>query len=395
MYRSIVRLALLLATMFVATPSFAIDFSNQCHNDERVSIAAVGDLLFHRRLQVQAYTRTEGFKSLWAPVSHLLKDADITYANLEGPVAPGVRSGGVAVKDPGLRYDNRVYSTYPLFNYHPRVVGDIKESGIDIVSTANNHAMDRGALGAERTIQSLQLGGMPFTGSRLEGQPRDFARIVETNGYRIAWLACTYSNNGMPDYKEQILQCYKHQDEVLEHVERLASDPSVDAIFVTPHWGAEYQPYPGGRQKNLAKKILAAGATAVIGAHPHVPQTWEVIEQENGRSGLVIYSTGNFISNQRTIPQRTGMIAWLELCPSNEDKLALAKAEYTPTWVIIDGKGLRVSNNDGSSGKVNSQASLNHITRLLPKNSTKKLPSYLVTSRAKVAKNLPWHYFRP
>ena len=124
MYRSIVRLALLLATMFVATPSFAIDFSNQCHNDERVSIAAVGDLLFHRRLQVQAYTRTEGFKSLWAPVSHLLKDADITYANLEGPVAPGVRSGGVAVKDPGLRYDNRVYSTYPLFNYHPRVVGD-------------------------------------------------------------------------------------------------------------------------------------------------------------------------------------------------------------------------------------------------------------------------------
>ena len=66
----------------------ALEFPHQCAAEDRVTIAGVGDLLFHRRLQVQAYTRTDGFKTLWAPVADLLKDADITYANLEGPVAP-------------------------------------------------------------------------------------------------------------------------------------------------------------------------------------------------------------------------------------------------------------------------------------------------------------------
>lgn len=385
----------LLLVTTLASPASALEFGDQCKEDERVTIAAVGDLLFHRRLQVQAYTRTDGFKTLWAPVTHLLKDADITYGNLEGPVAPGVRGGGVAVEDPGLRFDNRVYSTYPLFNYHPRVVKDVKESGFDIVSTANNHAMDRGALGAERTIESLTQGGMPFTGTRLKDQPREFTQVVETNGYRIAWLACTYSNNGMPDRYNQVLQCYGNRDEVLAEVKELASDDTIDAVILTPHWGAEYQPYPGQRQRTLATQALAAGATAVVGAHPHVPQTWEVIKQEDGREGLVIYSTGNFISNQRKLQQKTGLIAWLDLCPNSQGKLALTKAEYTPTWVIIDGKGLRVSNNDGSSGKPNSPASLNHISRLLPDNSIRQLPSYLVQTTKKTPIDSPWHYFQP
>ena len=373
----------------------ALEFPHQCAAEDRVTIAGVGDLLFHRRLQVQAYTRTDGFKTLWAPVADLLKDADITYANLEGPVAPGVRGGGVAVKDPGLRFDNRVYTTYPLFNYHPRVVQDLIDSGFDIVSTANNHSLDRGSLGAEKTIESLEKGGMPYTGTRLKSAPRDFAEITETNGHRIAWLACTYSTNGLPDPNSMVLQCYKDREEVLETIAALSSDDSVDAVILTPHWGAEYQPFPNQRQKTLARQALTAGATAIVGAHPHVPQIWEVIEQDDGRPGVVIYSTGNFISNQRRMPQRTGLIAWLDLCPAENGKLALSKVEYTPTWVIIDGKGLRVSNNDGASGKINSVASLNHIKRLLPDDSVRALPSYLLQEQAVAPVDSPLHYFRP
>lgn len=397
--KSWIALATVLLSLQLSTAEDvqALEFGPGCHRNDRVTIAAVGDFLFHRRLQVQAYTRTEGFRSLWKPVEHLLKDADITYGNLEGPVAPGVRGGGVTAPDPGLRFDNRVYTTYPLFNYHPRIVGDLKASGIDIVSTANNHSLDRGALGARKTIESLRAGQMPFTGSRFENQPRQFEEITETNGNRIAWLACTYSTNGIPDRKELVLQCYKDRKEVLQTISKLSKEDAIDAVILTPHWGAEYQPRPGGRQRSLAKDALAAGATAVIGAHPHVPQIWEVYEQEDGRQGLVIYSTGNFISNQRTIPQRTGLIAWLDLCPNAKTgKLSLTKAEYTPTWVIIDGKGLRVSNNDGATGKPISSASYNHVTRLLPDDSVRRLPEHLQSSgQNKISSALPWHYFHP
>ena len=89
------------------------------------------------------------------------------------------------------------------------------------------------------------------------------------------------------------------------------------------------------------------------------------------------------------------MIVWLDLCPNQEDKLSLATAEYTPTWVLIDGKGLRVSNNDGASGRHNSQASYNHVSRLLPDNSIRELPNYLVEKAAVVDIANPWRYFNP
>ncbi len=342
-------------------------FSAGCSGGDRITIAAVGDLLFHNRLQRYAFAKKRGFRQFWRPVEDILKSADVTYGNLEGPTADGVAIGGRKVRDPGMRLDLRVYGYRRgslIFNFHPQVVRDLATSGFDIVSTANNHALDRGARGLERTIYHLRRNHIRFTGTRLRmGQARasesvDVGRgrlppartqsnrwstLTHTSGITVGWLACTYSNNGMPDRHRQVLQCYKDRETVLGEIKRLTALGIVDAIMFTPHWGAEYVHRPTRKQRRLAREAIKAGATVVLGGHPHVLQPWEKVQTGNGREGLIIYSLGNFISNMRPSPQRVGTIAMIELTKMKTGQTGISAAGYVPTWVVIDGRGNRVT----------------------------------------------------
>ena len=125
--------------------------ANTCLGSARVRIAAVGDVLLHRPLQRRGYSG-DGFGGIWAAVATYFKAADIAYANLEGPVAAGITRGHNQITDPGPVFDDRVYSSFPLFNYHASVITALKVAGITLVSTANNHALDRGPIGVDKTI---------------------------------------------------------------------------------------------------------------------------------------------------------------------------------------------------------------------------------------------------
>jgi len=287
---------------------------NACMGRQTVKISAVGDVLLHSPLQRRGYGAEDGFRGIWRAAEPFFRAADIAYANLEGPVAPGITRGFGRATDPGPVFDNRVYSSYPLFNYHPRVVGDLKASGITLVSTANNHALDRGSAGADLTIAALESHRMPYTGTIRAGAPRRFVAYTDTALGRIAWIACSYSTNGVPDPQDQVLMCYADRAELLTVTAREAARPDIGAVIVTPHWGYEYTHAPNANQKALAADLVAAGATAVIGTHPHVVQPWEFPVSPRGGRSLVIYSTGNFVSGQVSLPRRTGALAWIELC---------------------------------------------------------------------------------
>ncbi len=315
-----------------------ITFKAGCEEGDKLTIAAVGDLLFHKKLQRQALAPKGRYKDFWQPVAHVLSGADLTYGNLEGPAAPGLAAGGRKVKDPGRRLDDRVYG-YTLkaltFNYHPSVIDDLKDAGFDVVSTANNHSLDRGALGVDRTIDALRTKGLPFTGTRKQGSLRTGWHVrTRTNGFTVAWLACTFSNNGFPDRKAQVLHCHKQTDQVLDEISQLSREEGVDAVIVTPHWGWENHLKHHARQRKLASLMMEAGATAVLGAHPHVVQPWSKYVTKSGRESLVVYSMGNFISNQRKLMQRAGGIVLLELTKTLAGA-RLSAAAYVPTWVDI------------------------------------------------------------
>lgn len=297
---------------------------SQCLGATRIRIAAVGDVLLHRPLQRRGYAAADGFYGIWASVAPVFRAADIAYANLEGPVAAGVTRAGNATPDPGPVFDDRVYSSYPMFNYHKRVLADLKRAGVTLVSTANNHSMDRGVLGADRTIAALRAARLPYFGTVASGAPRAFTAYTQTKLGQIAWIACSYATNGLPDPKRQVLMCYEDREEVLALVRREASRAEIAAVVVTPHWGFEYQHLPNARQKALAGDLVQAGATLVLGTHPHVVQPWEVVTRPDGGTGLVIYSTGNFVSGQQSLPRRVGALAWVELCQTPNPDLGLA-----------------------------------------------------------------------
>jgi poly-gamma-glutamate synthesis protein (capsule biosynthesis protein) len=291
-------------------------------------------------------------------------------------VAPGITRGFRQAPDPGPVFDNRVYTSYPMFNYHPRVIGDLKAAGINLVSTANNHSLDRGSVGADLTIKHLKAQGLPYMGTILAGAPRDWITFTKTKLGPIAWIACSFSTNGIPDPNRQVLHCYRDRAELLGLISSAASRSDIAGVIVTPHWGYEYQHSPNGNQKALAREMVAAGATAVIGTHPHVVQPWEFPKRADGSQSLIIYSTGNFVSGQVSVSRRTGALAWLELCrpPPSRDlanalksRLAVSQAGWVPVVMVRTAAGPELMLAGPKSTGFAAQG-WNLLSRVLPKN---------------------------
>ncbi len=335
-------------------------FDAACEPGATLTIAAVGDVLLHSPLQRQAYAADDGFISLWSDVADLIASADVSYANLEGPTARGVNSAGRDVPDPGKVFDGTVYASYPMFNYHPSLTNDLVESGIDVVSTSNNHSLDRRALGADRTIEALEAADLPFTGTRRSDGTGDWHTYTEEGGFRLAWLGCTYGTNGIPDNEGQVRHCYDDEDEILAQIAALKSEPGVDAVLVTPHWGTEYTHNPADRDIRLAHAFIEAGAVAVIGAHPHVLQPWERYVTDDGREGFVVYSLGNFVSNQSQLARRSTILLYLGLKRLGSGEVVPYGARYVP--MVLDrsnGRHLVAIDREGGFGSERS-----HITGL-------------------------------
>lgn len=323
-----------------------LEFANKCRAGTKITIAAVGDVLLHGPLQKQAYAADDGHHSLWKNVEPLLERADLTYGNLEGPCADGHTTSGTA-PDPGKVFDQKVYSSYPQFNYHPSLIGALKNSGFDVVSTANNHALDRRGRGADRTIDNLRSEGLPFSGTRKSNEnDAQWYTLTEAKGVRIAWIACTFSTNGIPDPNNQVLSCYEDKSTLLSNIKALKERRDVDAVIVTPHWGVEYMHTPEQQEKRLAKEMLDAGALAVFGGHPHVVQPWEKVVTQDGREGFIIYSLGNFVSGQNGMAKRSSLILYLGLTKGTDGKVTINGVRHmpltmqsTPSWTAVHATG--------------------------------------------------------
>lgn len=302
-----------------------IRFKKACDNGSKITIGAVGDVLLHSPLQKQGFRH--GFDSLWSEVEPWMKDADLFYANLEGPAAAGVAPGGRRGQDPG-NYDGHVYSGYPMFNYHPSVISDLKKSGVDLLSTANNHSLDRNSNGVIDTLAACEKNQMPCFGT-VANSDENFYTITKQKNWTIAWIACTFSTNGIPDKNGLVLDCFS-SGRVSQLISQLKNQ--ADAVIVTPHWGDEYQLKPNKQQVSFARKWLEEGALAVIGTHPHVPQPWEKYTTSNGEEKFILYSSGNFVSNQSSTAKQTGLMLFLGLSRS-QGRAWVNGVRYLPLYM--------------------------------------------------------------
>lgn len=306
------------------------------------TVVGVGDVLLHGALQRQAAAR--GFESLWSEVIPHLQSATLAYANLEGPTAEGLVGLGRSVDDPGPVFDNRVYTSYPMFNYPPRLLDALQASGVGVVSTSNNHSLDRGAEGVRRTIAALDARGLAFSGTKDSStSTRPWHALTHADGLTVAWVACTYGTNGIPDREGQVMDCYKDQQQLLALIRSLALDEYLGAIFVTPHWGEEYANKPNEQERRLGRALIDAGATAVLGAHSHVPQPLEVHTTPAGRQGVIAYSLGNFVSGQfHRLHTRASVLVKLHLEGQPHARAVLKGVEVLPLEMTRDAGQLQV-----------------------------------------------------
>jgi poly-gamma-glutamate synthesis protein (capsule biosynthesis protein) len=267
-------------------------------------------------LQRYAGDTAEGHRRLWKPLEPLIAGADVAYANFEGTIQPA-----------------RPQSTFPQFNYHFSLARALHDSGFDVVSTANNHAMDSGPSGVDSTLDALSAAGVATTGTRRRGDRKSpWYTIVEAKGHRIAFIAATFGTNGIPDPYGQVLNLGRDYQELKRLVRELASRKDVAGVIVTPHWGEEYHDAPTSWQRRIGRDLIDEGATAVIGSHPHVVQPMDVYTTGDGRKAVIAFSLGNFVSNQNGVEKQTGAMVRLDL-DVRQGKAATAEAHYLPLKV--------------------------------------------------------------
>ncbi len=326
---------ILLSVKSFSNDSLDIKFSTACDSkNTQITLSVVGDILIHEALYEVVVRDSKHFSQIWKNAEGLFQKADFSIGNLEGPTAMGIDGNGRDHGDIGFVYDNNVYSgTNYSFNYHPRILSDLKNSGFDLVTTANNHTLDRDSIGIDKTILAAQAINFPTIGTRLSNDSNgEYFKIESINNVRVAFLGCTELLNEENDSKNQILRCYKNPEKILGIIKRLSSRADIDAIVVFTHWGIEYSHVPELIQREFARKYIEAGANVVVGSHPHVLQPWEKYVAANGREGLVIYSLGNFVAGQAGLDRKTGTVAYIGLSKKGNEKARIFGAGYTPTY---------------------------------------------------------------
>lgn len=222
------------------------------------------------------------FSNQFSYIKDYVKDSNLAITNYE------------TTSDP-----NREYSGYPAFNTPANYLKNIKEAGFDVVTTANNHALDTDEEGVQTTIEAIKEAGLDFVGTKAKDS--DKILYKEINGIKVAILAYTYGANGKEDLlnvRDEVSSLnYLNEENVKSDIEE-AKKNSADFIIVYPHWGIEYESYPTDETIKLAHEMVDWGADLVIGNHPHVVQPVEVYKSEDGREGIIAYALGNFISKQ-------------------------------------------------------------------------------------------------
>jgi len=302
--------------------------------ETRARIMANGDLLYHDIIYISAKKSdgTYDFHENFEYVKPWLKQADLVIGDFEGTVN----------KDHYL-------AGYPLFNAPGEVMDAIKDAGYQVLDLAHNHILDSQIEGVVSTADAIEKAGMTPIGVYTH-EPRDKAPIVikEVNGIKVALLAYSYGFNGIEqsisqeDYNRYLSDL--DEDKMKAEIER--AEKEADITIIMPQMGVEYQIEPTEEQKKLYHKMIDWGADIIFGGHPHVVEPAETVEK-NGDKKLIIYSMGNFISNQRIeTMQDVENAKWTErgvlmdvTIKKKSGKTTIETAQAHPSWVSRTPKG--------------------------------------------------------
>lgn len=294
-------------------------FEGSAQDTTSLSLVFAGDIMQHESQMRAAFdpvSQSYDYSELFRNVQHLLQPADLAIGNLE------------------FTFGGKPNTGYPAFSAPDELVGAIRNAGFDVMVTANNHSVDRGRAGLERTLRVLDSAGLVHTGTFADTLDylNHYPLVVERKGFRISLLNYTYGTNGIRVRKPNVVN-HIDSTQIVKDLAR-AVNQRTDAIIVVFHWGDEYMQVPTEAQRRMADLCLAHGAKLVIGSHPHVlqPMVWN-----RDTDQAVVYSLGNFVSGQRVRFRNGGALAHVTLrkttAAGGESLTRIEDVAYSLVWV--------------------------------------------------------------
>ena len=301
------------------------DINKEIKEDTNIKMAVIGDIMCHNSQYKDAYdqkTNTYDFSYVFEDIKEYISSADIAIGNLETTFAGKERG----------------YSNYPRFNTPEQLATNLKDFGIDVVSTANNHCMDTNYTGLVSTLKYLDEAGISHTGTNETEEQQNQILVKDVNGVKIAFLSFTYGTNGITIPVDKSFAVNLIDEDLILRQIKLAKEQNPDLICVSMHWGIEYQLKQNQEQEKLKDLLFNNGVDIILGSHPHVlqPMKNETITLDDGstKDCFVIYSLGNFMSGQTKENTRSSVILNIDITKSEETgKTKLNKVEYIPIYM--------------------------------------------------------------
>jgi poly-gamma-glutamate synthesis protein (capsule biosynthesis protein) len=274
-------------------------------SDGKVTLAAVGDMMLSRVVEQKMIARND-WKYPFLETAETTSKADLTFGNLETTIYPGqtIQSGSFT------------------FRTDPKALAGLELAGFDVLSLANNHTMNFGYAGMKSTVENLDAAGINHIGAGI-GSDAIYAPVIkEAEGTKFGFLAYTYARDEQYHEGEMFGTAYADTPTMETQVGELKK--SADVVIVSMHMGTEYATEPHITQTRFARAAIDAGATLVIGHHPHVVET-----AEKYKDGYIIYSLGNFVFDQMWSEEtRLGAIAMISF-----DRSDITGITFTPVKI--------------------------------------------------------------
>lgn len=305
---------------------------------DAIKIAYVGDLILLKDQVIKAYDREKkryDFDRMFDHVKPYFSDADLSVGVFEGPVA----GEEVGYTTSNFGDGNALYLNFP-----DEFAAAVKNAGIDLVTTANNHLLDRGLQGAMRTLDVLDDVGLMHTGSYRDQEEKDRLLIVEVKGVKIAVLSYLQNVNfhkadELADEEPYLtsvmpLKKFKNYDRLMKEIEadfERARNSEADMIVVMAHMGKQFSDETNAFQKKWNETFIKLGADIVLGDHVHTVQP---IEYVNG--ALIVNCPGNFANSY--IAHNGDATALVEIYIDKDQKKVIGTS-VVPMYTWEESKG--------------------------------------------------------
>jgi poly-gamma-glutamate synthesis protein (capsule biosynthesis protein) len=313
-------------------------------NDEpsTVSISLGGDLMPYAQISKNKCT------NLWDEVGEFFFSSDIVFANLETPVDLSRKPGFVPeVMLKGMLF-NANEETFEVFN------GNNQFKGFDVLSLANNHALDQGVAGLNSTMQFLRQKNIQFTGAACAKENADDFPMITKNGVVIAFISFTFSLNefDLPpdeDWRCNHIRLNKPGVDISPIVRQstIARDRGADILIASLHMGNAYQPYPSAHIQNTIHRICKqAQVDVIVGGHPHNPQPieWFRYKDSNSiqRKSLIFYSLGDFVAYDIYSWAHLALLVKLKISKKGTD-VYVSGFEILPAYLMAERRNREVT----------------------------------------------------